>query len=537
MSRNPIYEELELSIQDVGQGTRESTRTDEALGESENRYRRLFETARDGILILDAETGQIDDVNPFLLEMLGYSRNELMDKKLWEIGPFRDVEESRSVFKELQEKGYVRYEHLPLETKQLRPIHVEFVSNVYRVNKKNVIQCNIRDITERKQEEKVRQKLESQLRQSQKMEALAALAGGIAHQFNNALSAITVNLDFLEMDIPVDENIVKCIESMKNSAHRMAQLTGQLLAYARGGKYHAKDISSNDFVRDTLSLLQYSLKPSVHVETDLPHGIWKIRGDLIQMQMLLSAILANASEAMEKEGFIRISCRNETLTEENARAFPRLKPGTYVYLKIEDNGKGMDEKTKSRVFEPFFTTKFQGRGLGMAAAYGIVKNHDGWISIESEPDTGTIVHIYLPAVLEADKKETKIPVIVPQKMTDTILLIEDEEMVMGPTRLLLERLGYRVLGAGTGEEAIGISRNFDGRIDLAILDILLPDMNGKALYSLLMEARPNLKVIVCTGYSLEGPAQEILDAGAQGFIQKPYYIVTLSEKIKEIMRG
>jgi two-component system cell cycle sensor histidine kinase/response regulator CckA len=537
MGRKPIYEKLEKSVKDTDQEAHESTRTDEALRESESRYRRLFETAQDGILILDAGTGQIADVNPFLLEMLGYSHNEFLNKKLWEIGFFKDVEESRLAFNELQEKGYVRYEHLPLETKDGLPIDVEFVSNAYWVNNKQVIQCNIRDITERKKAEELRRKLESQLRQSQKMEAIATLAGGIAHQFNNALSVITVNLDFLEMDLPGDENILKHIESMQHAAQRMTQLTGQLLAYARGGKYQAKNISLNDFVTDTLPLLQHTLKPSVYVETDLAHGVWKIRGDLIQMQMVLSAILANSSEAIEKQGRIRITCRNEIVTEEKARGFPGLKPGAYVDLKIEDNGKGMDEETRSRVFEPFFTTKFQGRGLGMAAAYGIVKNHNGWISIESQLDRGTIVHIYLPVIPDADARRTKTPKIEPHKATGTILLIEDEEMVMDVSRALLAHLGYLVLEAKTGKEAIGISRTFEGNIDLAILDILLPDMNGKAVYPFLMETRPNLKVIVCSGYSLEGPAQEILDAGAQGFVQKPFSLATLSVKMQEVMGG
>ena len=284
-------------------------------------------------------------------------------------------------------------------------------------------------------------------------------------------------------------------------------------------------------------MLRHTLNPSVCVKTDLPHDVWKIRGDLTQMQMVLSAILANASEAMENEGRIQITCINETITEEKARGFPGLKPGAYVDLKIEDNGKGMDEETRSRVFEPFFTTKLQGRGLGMAAAYGIVKNHNGWISIESQLDRGTIVHVYFPAILEAEEKRGKTLKIEPHKGSGTILLIEDEEAVMDVSRALLERLGYIVLEAKTGGEAIRISRTFDGIIDLAILDILLPDMNGKAVYPFLMEARPNLKVIVCSGYSLEGPAQEILDAGAQGFIQKPFSLATLSEKLQEAMRG
>jgi len=515
---------------------RECAQRDEALKESEARYRRLFETARDGILILDADSGQIADVNPFLLEMLGYSHDEFLDKKLWEIGPFRDMAESRSIFKQLQEKGYIRYEHLPLETKDGRPIEVEFVSTAYWVNHNHVIQCNIRDITERKQAEELRRKLESQMRQSQKMEAIATLAGGIAHQFNNALSVITLNIDFLQMDEPGDGNIGKNVESMKHSAHRMTQLTGQLLAYARGGKYQAENISLNDFVRDTLPLLRHSLKPSIQVETNLQHDVWKTRGDLTQMQMVLSAILANASEVMEKEGHIKITCHNETITEEKARGFPGLKPGAYIHLKVEDNGKGMDEETRSRVFEPFFTTKFQGRGLGMAATYGIVKNHNGWISIESQLDRGTIVHVYFPAIFAAEEKREQTLKILPHKKSGTILLIEDEEAVRNVTRTLLTRLGYIVLEAKTGGEAIRISKTFDGIINLAILDILLPDMNGKAVYPFLMQARPSLKVIVCSGYSIEGPAQEILDAGAQGFIQKPFSLATLSEKLKEAMR-
>jgi len=530
MDRKPLREVLK-------QEAHERTGTDEALKESEMRYRRLFETARDGILILDAGTGQIADVNPFLLEMLGYSHDEFLDKKLWEIGPFRDVEESRSVFKELQKKKYVRYENLPLETKDGRPIAVEFVSNVYLVNRHKVIQCNIRDITDRKQAEEVRLKLETQLRQSQKMEAIAALAGGIAHQFNNALSVITLNLDLLQIDAPGNKISVKQIEYIQDSAHRMTQLTGQLLAYARGGKYQAENISLNDFVRDTLPLIRHTLKSSVHVETDLPHGVWKTMGDLIQMQMVLSAILANASEAIKNEGRIKITCNNETIAEKKASDFPGLKPGAYIHLKIEDNGRGMDEETRCRVFEPFFTTKMQGRGLGMAAAYGIVKNHNGWIFVESQLNRGTIVHVYFPAILEVEEKRVETPKIEPQKGYGTILLIEDEPMIMDAIHVLLARLGYIVLEARTGAEAIRISKAFDGSIDLAILDILLPDMNGNAVYPFLMEARPNLKVIVCSGYSVEGLAQQILDAGAQGFVQKPISIATLSEKLQEVMAG
>jgi PAS domain S-box-containing protein len=402
-----------------------------SLKASETRYRRLFETARDGILILDADTGQIIDVNPFLVEMLGYSHEQFIGKKLYQIGPFRDIRGNLSAFQELQDKGYIRYEHLPLETKDGRQIDVEFVSNAYWVNHSRIIQCNIRDITERKQAEEAKSKLESRFQQARKMEAITTLAGGIAHQFNNALVMITGTLDLLEMDVSDNENVAWYLGSMKKSALRMTQLTRQLLAYARGGKYQVETISLSDFVRDTLPLLTPDLKPTVTIEADLHDDVLKTRVDLIQMQMMLLAIMSNASEAIEKEGCVRIACRNEAITEKNAKDFPGLVPGSYACLTIEDNGKGMDEETRRRVFEPFFTTKFQGRGLGMAAAYGIVNNHGGRMTVESQLDRGTIVRFWLPAIFEIEEKAAEKPKIESNRATGAIPMIENEKMVMG----------------------------------------------------------------------------------------------------------
>ncbi len=397
-----------------------------SLKESETWYRRLFETARDGILILNADTGQITDVNPFLVEMLGYSHEQFIGKKLYEIGPFRDIRANLSAFQKLQDKGYIRYEHLPLEAKNGRQIDVEFVSNAYWVNQSRVIQCNIRDITERKQADEAKSKRESQLEQARKMEAIATLAGGIAHQFNNAMVMITGTLDLLEMEVSDNENVAWYLGSMRNSAHRMTQLTRQLLAYARGGKYQVGTISLSDFVRDTLPLLTPDLKPTVHIETDLPDDVLKTRVDLIQMQMVLLAITSNASEAIEAEGYILINCRNEVITEKNAKNFPGLMIGSYVCLTITDNGKGMDEETRQKVFEPFFTTKFQGRGLGMAAAHGIVNNHGGQMTVESQLLSGTIVRVWLPALFEIEEQAAKKSEIEPNRATDAIPMIDTE---------------------------------------------------------------------------------------------------------------
>ena len=513
----------------------ERKRTEEVLRESEEKFRRVVERAYDGITILQNDKFQY--ANPRLAEIVGYSVEEILSS------PFARIFDPGELSKLLDRyQQHIAGEDVPsvyetiLTHKDGSKVYVELNAGIIPYQGKPADLVFARNITERKRAEEEKKKLEAQLQQASKMEAIATLAGGIAHQFNNALSTITGNLGLLEMDLSDIEDMAKYVGPMKDSAHRMAQLTSQLLAYARGGKYQAKTISLSDFVRDTLPLIEHTLKPSIYIETDLPHDILSVNADLTQMQMVISAILSNAPEAIEGRGRIRITCRNEMITDKIAKDFPGLKPGPYVSLTIADDGKGMDEETRSRIFEPFFTTKFQGRGLGMAASYGIVRHHDGWISIDSELGKGTTVRIYLPAfeaqVKEAVKPKTDLP-----KGAGTVLIIEDEEMVMHVNRALLERLGYHVLGAKTGREAINIAKTFDGDIDLAILDIVLPDMGGKAIYPLIMEARPNLKVIVCSGYPFDGPAREILNAGAQDFIEKPFLLTTLSEKLKKVLEG
>jgi len=513
----------------------ERKRTEKVLRESEEKFRSVVERAYDGITILQNDKFQY--ANPRLAEIVGYSVEEILSS------PFASIFDPGELSKLLDSyQQHIAGEDVPsvydtiLTHKDGSKVYVELNAGIIPYQGKPadlVFACNI---TERKRAEEEKKKLEAQLQQAGKMEAIATLAGGIAHQFNNALSTITGNLGLLEMDLSDIEDMTKYVGPMKDSAHRMAQLTSQLLAYARGGKYQAKTISLSDFVRDTLQVIEHTLKPSIYIETDLPHDILSVNADLTQIQMVISAILFNASEAIGGRGRIRITCRNEMITDKIAKDFPGLKPGPYVSLTIADDGKGMDEETRSRIFEPFFTTKFQGRGLGMAASYGIVRHHDGWISIDSELDKGTTVRIYLPAfeaqVKEAVKPKTDLP-----KGARTVLIIEDEEMIMRVNRALLERLGYHVLGAKTGREAINIAKTFDGDIDLAILDIVLPDMGGKAIYPHIMEARPNLKVIACSGYPFDGPAREILNAGAQGFIEKPFLLTTLSEKLKKVLEG
>jgi CheY-like chemotaxis protein len=258
--------------------------------------------------------------------------------------------------------------------------------------------------------------------------------------------------------------------------------------------------------------------------------------DPTQIQMVLSEVLANASEAISEKGNIRIRLRRVFVEGEDTEGPDALSPGAYACLAVADNGRGMDEETKNRIFEPFFSTKFQGRGLGMAAAYGIVKNHNGSISVDSRAGAGTTVSIFLPVAEPGpDTKSAPGQQNALVQESGTVLVIEDEPQVREICRKILERLGFRVLEAPTAAEAIRIAQSFEGDIDLVLLDYVMPRMQGNDLYQRLKQCRRNVKVIVTSGYPIDGPVQQVLNAGAQGFIQKPFSRNELSEKVFRIL--
>jgi two-component system cell cycle sensor histidine kinase/response regulator CckA len=503
-------------------------------------FKGLVDNMPDAIAIFD-DAGIITEVNSRFARMFGYPEKEVLGKNISKlVAPPDRLEEAHAYRRRITSGEVVDVETVRM-TKNGVLIDVSLRSAPVIVDHHRIGHFVIyRNISPRKQAEKERSRLESQLQQSRKMEAIATLAGGTAHQFNNALTAIIGNLDLLEIDHCQDENALQRLKVMRASAHHMAHLTSQLLAYARGGKYHVATISLSDFTADTLSLLEHTLNPDVCVETDLQVDVRSIKADPTQMQMVLSALVSNANEAMDGPGRILISTGNIDLDDSFVRAYPGLKPGPYVCLSVADDGKGMDSETRQRMFEPFFTTHFFGRGLGMSAVYGVVTNHHGIISVDSELGKGTEVRIYLPAISEraisTERSEpAKEPVVQPHEGHGTILVIEDEPLVMDLTRALLERLGYHVLEAMTGKEAVEKARSFEGRIDLALLDIKLPDMTGNQVYPIIRDARPEMKVLVCSGYAIDGPAREILNAGAEGFVQKPFSVGTLSQKLRDVL--
>jgi CheY-like chemotaxis protein len=281
-------------------------------------------------------------------------------------------------------------------------------------------------------------------------------------------------------------------------------------------------------------MIKNKISPAICIRTNLARDILNVEADMTQMHMALSAVVINAAEAIEGQGQIIIRTSSKEIDEGVAKYNPGLKPGHYSCLTVQDDGKGMDAETRRKIFEPFFTRKFQGRGLGMAAVYGIVKNHGGWVSVDSQLGKGTVVRIYLP-VVEEKPKEIKRPKIELARGTGTILIVEDEDQVLDVTQKILKRLGYNVLTARTGMEGVDIGRSYDGDIDLAIIDIYLSDIRGDVIYKLLKKVRRKLKVIILSGYAFDGPAQNILNLGAQAFMQKPFKLAALSEKVKNVL--
>ena len=516
----------------------ERKKAEDDLRASETRYRRLFESAKDGILILDADTGQVVDANPFLISLLGYSHADFLGKTLWDLGPFKDVAVSRDAFRELQEKDYVRYEDLPLETRDGRLINVEFVSNVYLVGQTKVIQCNIRDITERKRIEAEHKKLEQQLQVSQKMEAIGILAGGVAHDFNNLLSVILSYTEFAMQELREGDPLKDDLLEVNKAGHRAAVLTQQLLAFGRKQLLQPVPLNLNQVAEGVEKMLRRILGEDIDFVQVLAPDLGVVRADPGQIEQVLMNLVVNARDAMSAGGKLTIETSNVELDEEYAAHHVSVKPGPYVQLAVTDTGCGMDEQTKTQLFEPFFTTKEKGKGtgLGLSTVYGIVKQSGGNIWVYSELGLGTTFKIYFPRELSVKATATRLRAILePARGTETILVVEDEEALRKIARRSLEAAGYTVLTAGAGDEALLISAQHAGIIHLLLTDVVMPRMSGKVLAQAFLKTRPTAKVLYMSGYADNAFVHHgVVDEGTN-FIGKPFTATDIAHKIRSVL--
>ncbi|HQB31033.1 MAG TPA: CHASE4 domain-containing protein [Syntrophales bacterium] len=382
--------------------------------------------------------------------------------------------------------------------------------------------------------EERKQKMEESLRQSQKMEAIGCLAGGIAHDFNNLLMGIQGHATLARMNLDPSESAREDMEAIESLVSSGAGLTRQLLGYSRGGRYEVKPLKLNDLAHQTAVLFGRTRKEIV-IHEQHEAGSWTIKADRGQMEQVLMNLFVNAWQAMPGGGPLYLGTRNVFLDREHAATY-LVRPGRYVKLSMTDAGVGMDEKTRQRVFEPFFTTREMGRGtgLGLATVYGIVKGHNGAITVYSEKGRGTTFNIYLPASDKLSEEEVKPPADVDGE-GETILVVDDEPAVLHVTETILERLGYRVRSAQSGPEALRIYEASEYGIDLVVLDMIMPGMGGGETFERLKEMNPKVKVLLASGYSLNGEAEQIFKKGCRGFLQKPFTKGELSRKIRQIL--
>jgi signal transduction histidine kinase/DNA-binding response OmpR family regulator len=395
----------------------------------------------------------------------------------------------------------------------------------------------IRDITQRRKNEEEKRILESQLRQAQKMEAIGTLAGGIAHDFNNLLMAIQGNISMLlircEATHPHYERLKKIEKYIENGS----KLTAQLLGYARKGKYEVKPVDLNSIIEETVQTFN-RMKKEIRFYFDLAPNLATIDADSSQIIQILMNLFLNAADAMPGGGDITIATSNVSHHYIKSTLY-KPKPGNYVMMSIRDTGVGMDAKTKERIFEPFFTTKEMGRGtgLGLASVYGIIKGHHGFIEVDSAVSSGTTFYVFIPASENVIPEAEENPADILFTGQGKVLLVDDEEGVLDIGRSMIETMGYDVMVARTGEEAIEMYKSHPGFIDLVLLDMIMPGLNGGKVYDRLKVLDPKVKVLLISGYSIEGEAKEIIARGCNGFLQKPFKIKELSKKIRDVLSG
>ncbi len=499
---------------------------EEELRESEERYRLLVENANDAIFII--EDGKVKFPNSKTEEMTGYSEKELSEI------PFINIihPDDREMVLERRRKRLLGKK--PPSIYSFRMINKSGAELLVQINTvfiawegKPATLNFIRDISEQR-------RLETQLQQAQKMESVGTLAGGIAHDFNNLLMGILGRTTLISADVDSFHPHTEHLKGIEEYVKSAADLTKQLLGFARGGRYVVEPTELNELIKNQSQMFGRTQK-DINIQEKYEKDLWVVEVDQKQIEQLLLNLYVNSWHAMPGGGELYIQTENIVIDEFFNRPY-HVEPGKYVKISVTDTGVGMDKATQQRIFEPFFTTKEMGRGtgLGLASAYGIIKNHDGFIDVYSEKGQGTTFNIYLPASEKEAVKEVEIHEEL-YRGTESLLLVDDEDMIVDVGCGIIDRLGYKSLTAKSGEEAIGIyKKNYD-KIDMVILDMIMPDMGGGETYDKLKEINPDIKVLLSSGYSIDGLATEILERGCNGFIQKPFNMADLSKKIREIL--
>ena len=511
---------------------------EQSLAESESRYRHLILHSPDAVFV--NEQGRITLVNHACQSLFGATRAEdIIGKSAFQFFHPDCHEQIKARLQCLRELG----ESVPLAEERVvrldgTTVDVEVMAAPFVHGGVNAIHVILRDITERKQAEADRRKLEAQLRAAQKMEAIGSLAGGVAHDFNNMLNIISGYAQMAQEKLADTDPVYDDIKEVIIAADRAARLTRQLLAFSRRQVLQPVVLNLNQIVSELEKMLRRILGEDIALHQALAPTLGMVRADPGQMEQVLMNLVVNARDAMPKGGKLTIETANMDLDEAYATRHLMVKPGLYVQLAVSDTGCGMDEASRARLFEPFFTTKEkdQGTGLGLSTVYGIVKQSGGCIFVYSEPDKGTTFKIYLPRELSIAAPS---PLVKPGRTQargwETILLVEDEEALRILAQRILREAGYTVLTAAHGEEALVVSDQYQRTIELLLTDVVMPQMSGRALAERLVQMRPAIRTLFMSGYTDHAIVHHgVLDPGTN-FIGKPFNPTVLTNKVREVL--
>jgi PAS domain S-box-containing protein len=526
--------ELVRTNQELRNEITERRQAEEALRESEEKYRTLIENIQDGVFLIQDLKMQF--VNEAFVKMVGYTVEEFAGMDFRQLIASEDVDRVVNWYRRRQAGENIGSEY------EFRMLHKDGVTRVFANMSMGFVDFRgniasmgtVKDVTELRLAEKERQRLEAQLQHAQKMEAVGTMAGGIAHDFNNLLMGIQGLTSLLMFDIDPAHPHVEHLKEIEDCVKSAADLTKQILGFARGGKYEVKPTDLNELIESNSQMFGRTQK-EILIYKEYQKFVWTVEVDQGQIGQVLMNIFVNAWQAMPNGGALSIATANITLDANYVKPF-QLAPGRYVKLSVTDTGLGMDENIQKRIFEPFFTTKEMGRGtgLGLATVYGIIKNHDGFIEVKSKKGDGTTFDVYLPAtdieIVEDKRADEKLV-----RGSETVLFVDDEDLIIDVGEQILKRMGYTVFVARSGKEALEIFSKKKDDIDMVILDMIMPDMSGGEAYDRLCEIHPDIKVLLSSGYSLRGQARNILARGCKGFIQKPFNMRELSHKLREVL--
>ncbi len=497
---------------------------------SEAKYRLLFEANPEGMWVYDAETLRFLAVNEAAVQRYGYTRAEFLAMTVADI---RRPEDHARIEAGLRDASHAREQFHGIHHRHRdgSEIEVEVLAHSIEFEGRPSRLVLSRDVTQRR-------RLEEELRHAQRIEAVGRLAGGVAHDFNNFLTAILGYTELLLHAMPPDDANRSDVEEIKKAGGRAARLTQQLLAFSRRQVLQPTVIDVNALVTDMENMLRRLIGEDIELVAHLDEGVDRVRADAGQIEQVIVNLAINARDAMPQGGRLSIETADVELTEHGVAGVP-IPPGRYVRLRVRDTGVGMDTGTRARVFEPFFTTKdrHRGTGLGLATVYGIVKQSDGYILVDSEPGRGTIFTVFLPSIgvgPVSPRTSRAIPAI---SGSETVLLAEDEDAVRKLARRTLEALGYRVMDARGGAEALALARETDGPIDLLLTDVVMPDISGSTLAKELQALRPGVPVLFMTGYTDDAAVRHGAGEAAVALIQKPFEPQSLARKVREVLDG